>query len=57
MKKDSGRFYQKIAWKLPKKLIYYCLIRGWSNAVSGKYSNTDAAKITADEMIRRWDKK
>lgn len=56
MKKDSKGFYQIIACWLPKKLIFYCLIRAWGNATTGKWSNEDITKVTADEMIRRWDK-
>lgn len=57
MKKDSRGFYQTIAWLLPKKLIYFCLIRGWANATTGKYEDTDATKITVAMMVKRWDEK
>jgi len=57
MRKDTGNFHQTIAWWLPKKLVYFCLIRGWANATTGEYSDTDAMKITADEVMRRWVKK
>lgn len=53
---DTKGFYQIIAWLLPKKLVYYCLIRGWVNATTNKYSDTYSMEITTDEMIKRWDK-
>ena len=56
MKQDTKGFYQTIAWWLPKKLIYFCLIRGWANATTGSYSKENAGTITCDEVIRRWDK-
>ena len=49
-------FYEKISWWIPKKLVYFCLIRGWANATTGEYSNTDAVGISTNEMIKRWDK-
>ena len=55
MRQDSQGFYQIIAWWLPKKLVYYVLIRAWGNATTGKFSDSDATKITADELIQRWD--
>ena len=56
MEKDTKGFYQTIAWWLPKKLIYFCLIRGWANSTTGEHSETVASEISADEMIKRWDK-
>ena len=52
--KDTKGFYQTIAYWLPKKLIYYCLIRAWANSGQGQWSSEDVTKITADVMIRRW---
>ena len=52
---DTKGFYQTIAWLLPKKLVYYCLIRAWANATTNKDGNY-STKITADEVIGRWDK-
>ena len=56
MKKDSIGLYQRIAWLLPKELIYYCIIRALGHATTGKYSSTEISKITVAETMTRWDK-
>lgn len=48
---------QKIANVLSKKIIYYCAIRVWLHATTGKYGDTLIAELTMDEAIRRWDNK
>jgi len=54
MKKEKVPFYDWLAWKLPKKLIYFCLLRAWAKATTGKYGKEDATKVTMDDAIRRW---
>lgn len=58
MRSDWWRhLVERIMWRLarmvPKNVRYYIVIDAWAKATTGKYSNTDATSITADEMVRR----
>ena len=41
-------------WKLPRIVIYWCLIRGISHATTGVYRFDEASKITASTVLARW---
>lgn len=45
----------KIAWLLPKKLVYFCAIRLMSNATVGKYSNQEVPELTVIDALKRWE--
>ena len=47
-------FYSWLAWKLPKKLIYYATIRLGVNGTTGKYSNTNTASVRFMTILKRW---
>ncbi len=47
---------QWIANHLPRRVIYFCVIRAWAYATTGKYSSTIAPDITVAEILKRWDK-
>ena len=49
-------FYAKLAAILPRKLVYYAVIRLWGYATTGKYGNTEVPAITIDEAVRRFRK-
>ncbi len=46
-----------IAYRIPRWLVSWCLIRAWAHAteVGHGYSNTNAATVTMDEVIQRWN--
>jgi hypothetical protein len=48
--------YQKIAWLLPKKLVYWCAIRLLSHATVGKYNNQVVPDLKAMDALERWRK-
>jgi len=50
------KFMLWFVWKLPKSLIYWCMIRGIAYATSGKYGNTIVPELTAMDAIERFDK-
>lgn len=43
-----------LAFWLPKKLVYWCVIRAWAYATQGPYSSTVATSISASEVLNRW---
>lgn len=50
-----NKIYQKLAWYLPKKLVYWCFIRVWAQASVEKYPNTEAGKVTCQNAARAWE--
>lgn len=49
------KIWKWLAWHLPRRLVYWGLIRAWSEATTGEYSFSDATKVTADEVLERWE--
>jgi len=45
----------RVAWLMPKWLVYFCSIRLMVNATTGKYSNTIVPEITAMDALGRWN--
>lgn len=46
----------KIAWLLPPRIAYWCVIRVWGHATTGKYSGTCVPELTVDEALKRYKK-
>ncbi len=44
-----------LAYKLPKKLVYFCVIRVFANATTGKYGKQMVSELTFIEAINRWE--
>ncbi len=50
-------FYQWLAFKLPKKLVYHCAIRVWAYATTCSSGRKENACITTmSDAIKRWEK-
>ena len=53
----GGAFWQWLAFKLPKKLVYHCTIRTWAHATtcpSGRKENV--YETTMENALVRWEK-
>ncbi len=51
-----NRFYSWLAYKLPKKLVYWCAIRfGAFGTTGNKYGNTDVTSVRFITLLNRWD--
>ncbi len=46
-----------IAWKLPRKLVYFCAVRLNAHATLGKYRNQVVPELTAMDALKRWEEK
>jgi len=46
----------KIAWLLPKKIVYWAAIRLITHATTGKYSDVVVPELTAMEALDSWAK-
>lgn len=50
---ERARF--KVAWLLPKWLVYFASIRMIAHATSGKYGNENPTYVGAMDALKRWD--
>lgn len=50
--------YEKLARQLakllPKRVVYYCLIRAWNYSSTGEYETDASHKLTISTIIHRW---
>ena len=44
----------KLAWLLPRKLVYWCAIRVGANATQGKWSNQIVPDLNFMDALKRW---
>jgi hypothetical protein len=51
---DDMKF--RIAWWMPKWLVYYCSVRLMASATTGEYANTITPELNALDALRRWRK-
>jgi hypothetical protein len=49
------RFLWWLAWKLPRRLVYFCHIRLWAWATTGRYGDTRPDELSWDEACKRWE--
>lgn len=49
-------FYSKIAYVLPKGLIYWASVRLMAHGTSGEYRYTNASNVRIITLLRRWEK-
>jgi len=48
------KLQMKLAWLMPKWLVYFCAIRVVAFATMGQYSSTIVSKLSAMDAIERW---
>ena len=51
----SEKFWFWLAWKLPRKLVYWCALRVCAYATQGYYSETYVPELTAMDALKRWE--
>jgi hypothetical protein len=44
-----------VAWKLPRRLAYWCAIRVIAHATQGKYGTQIVPDLLAMDALRRWE--
>lgn len=52
--RSNEKFWIKLAWLLPKKLVMWSSIRLIANATTGEYRNQIVPELTAMEALDRW---
>lgn len=55
--KLKERMMFKIAWMLPRWLVYFAAVRLISHATVGKYENQNVPRLTAMKALERWSSK
>lgn len=51
------KMWIKIAWALPRCLVYWCAIRLMAYATQGQYGNQEVPALLAIDALRRWNEK
>jgi hypothetical protein len=44
-----------LAWRLPRRLVYWCAIRVLANATQGEWSGQIVPDLLAMDALKRWD--
>lgn len=50
----SDKIMLKLAWLMPRKLVYWCAIRVGANATQGEYSNQVVPDLNFIDALKRW---
>lgn len=51
----KDKFWQWVANRLPKRLVYFCSIRLMAHATTGEYSSTITPRLTIIKALKRWE--
>lgn len=49
------RIWLRIAWILPRSLVYWCGIRMFAEATCGEFANDVMPELSAMELFQRWE--
>jgi hypothetical protein len=44
-----------LAWRMPRGLVYWCVIRVWAAATTGEYGSEEGPAIRVETALKRWD--
>jgi len=42
-----------VAYRLPRRIVYWCVVRAWNNATMGKWSHVEVPAVTVREILER----
>lgn len=54
MSRTQERFWFWLAWRLPRRLVYFAVIRAWAHGTTGQWGDTEAPGLRVDEALQRW---
>lgn len=49
-------FLTWLAWRLPRRLVYWCAIRLFVNATTGEHSDQIVGDLLVLDALKRWQK-
>ena len=44
-----------VAWRVPRAIVYWCVVRVWAYGISNGDGYMSPEKLTYPEALRRWD--
>jgi hypothetical protein len=51
----TEELWMKLAWWLPRPLVYWCAIRLGCNATQGRYGNQSPTDLLMMDALKRWE--
>lgn len=55
MSRRTDAVWNWIAWRLPRKLVYFATIRAWAHGTTGKWGHVEAPAALASDVVKRWE--
>jgi len=55
--KSRERSWERLAWVMPRPLVYWCAVRVGAHATVGCWGETNPKIVSITAMLQRWDKK
>ena len=55
LRDTKERIILRIAWRLPRSLVYWCGIRMFVEATSGEHARDVLPELPATELFQRWE--
>lgn len=52
---QKEKFWSRLAFAIPRPLVYWASIRLMANATTGKYSNQVVPELMAVDALQRWE--
>lgn len=43
-----------VAWRLPRSLVYWCVIRAFAHATTGPWSDQEVPAVRGMDILERW---
>jgi hypothetical protein len=50
----GDNLWMALAWKLPRRLVYWCAVRVGAHATTGAYSSQVVPDLTFTDALQRW---
>lgn len=48
------RLLMWLAWKAPRRLVYWTVVRAMAHATTGPYATVEAPSVLATDVLERW---
>lgn len=54
MARISEGVVMAVVWALPRRIIYWAVVRALAHATTGKWGNEEPGRVTGFDMMERW---
>lgn len=55
LSRQIEKFWEWLAWRLPKPLVMWAAVRLGAHATTGAYSDTVVPELTFMDALKRWE--